>query len=460
MVLGIRSSTISRSCAGLLAGAVTLGLAPQLAHADGISDRVEFHMYGRIGMSWNTNGVLVEGKRMNFNGRAWGGRFEEGDYLEPTITTHILKPEDKEKDTYIDFVITPSMFVRNGTFLGSFSNNFPGATLGIELFQAYLEAGNVFIPGLKFWGGARFYRGTDVHIADNFYYNNLSGQGGGIMYKNLELAAFIQTGAADLLYAFDTNKDKTPDIQRARTAFAAQYALPLPILKEGSKLQFLAEFHVVPELHKEHEASVAPTDTGGVVGAKLTLDFGNGNFNQTSIRYGGGIANGTQTYNAQTWYTFGLPDAKGRYTGAYGIEAAEHFLINFGQIASLNGYGLIHASKGGEDRDLATNKVLDFATGARLALYAHKQYHLITELQYQGQKNGEDPWGTLVKMTVAPTVVPTGEKSYWARPHMRLIYTAGFYNDHAANAMATPYLQAVGRTKNAHYIGARSEWWF
>ncbi|UQA56160.1 carbohydrate porin [Polyangium aurulentum] len=447
----------------MAAGATTLALAtPQSASAaDSIADRVEFHMYGRIGMSWNFNGVLVEGKRMNLNGRAFGGRFEEGDYLEPTITTHILKPDNKEKDTYIDFVITPSMFVRNGSFIGSFSNNNPGATLGIELFQAYLEAGNVFIPGLKFWGGARFYRGVDVHIADNFYYNNLSGQGGGIMYKNLELAALIQTGAADLLYAFDTNKDKTPDLQRARTVFTAQYALPLPILHEGTKLQFLSEFHVNPQLQRVREEPVAPTDLGGVVGAKLTLDFGNGNFNQTSFRYGGGIANGTQSYNAQTWYTFGLPDPKsGRYTGAYGIELVEHFLVNFGKIATLNGYGMFHASQGGDDRVTPENRVYDFATGARVALYAHKQYHLISELQYQGRKDGEDPWGTLLKATVAPTIVPTGEKSYWARPHMRLIYTAGFYNDQAANKLMSQHLQTIGRTKFAHYIGARSEWWF
>jgi maltoporin len=439
----------------------TIALAPEVARADSITDRVEFHMYGRIGMSWNTNGVIVEGRRMNLTGRAIGGRFEEGDYLEPTITTHILKPadKDKDKDPYIDLVLTPSMFVRNGSFIGALSNN-TGTTLGIELFQAYLEAGNILVPGLKFWGGARFYRGTDVHIADNFFYNNLSGQGGGIMYKDLELGVFVQTSLSDLLYAFDTNADKTPDVQRARTVFTAQYTLPLPILKKGTKLQFISEFHVLPEVHKENEPKLAPTDVGGVAGAKLTMELGNGNFNQISVRYGGGIANGTQSYNAQTWYTFGLPDASGRYRGAYGIEAVEHFLVNFGQLATLNGYGMVHASQGGEDRVLPQNRIYDFAAGLRGVLYAHKQYHLVSELQYQGRKDGTDPWGTLVKVTISPTIVPTGEKSFWARPHMRLIYTAGFYNDQAANTLMSPYLQTVGRTRNAHYIGARSEWWF
>jgi maltoporin len=213
-------------------------------------------------------------------------------------------------------------------------------------------------------------------------------------------------------------------------------------------------------VHKEREPNIAPTDIGGVVGAKLTLDFGDGNFNQTSVRYGGGIANGTQSYNAQTWYTFGLPDASGRYGGAYGIELVDHFLVNFGKLMSLNGYAMFHASQGGLDAVTPQNRIYDFATGGRVALYAHKQFHMLTELQYQGRKDGEDPWGTLVKVTVAPTIVPTGEKSYWARPHMRLFYTTGLYNEQAARTLMSPYLQTVGRTRYAHYIGARTEWWF
>jgi len=438
---------------------LALTLAPSRASAEEPVDRVEFHMYGRIGLSWNLRGQLVEGKRMNLSNRAIGGRFEEGDYLEPTITAHALRSKDKAKDPYVDFVITPAMFVRNGSFISSFSNN-TGTTLGIELFQAYVEAGNVFVPGLKVWGGARFYRGNDVHIADNFYYNNLSGQGGGFMYKGLEVACMIQTSATDSLYAFDTNDDKTPDAQRARTAFTAQYSHPLPIAHEGSKVQFLSELHLLPSIRKVDTKEFAPSDRGWVLGAKLHLDLGNGNFTETSARYGGGIANGTQTYNAQTWYTYGLPDVNKRYTDAYGLEVVEHFLWNFGETLTLNAYGILHASRGGAAEVTPDNKVVDFATGVRTALYAHNQFHLITELQYQGRLNGDDPWGTLVKFTVAPTIVPTGKKSYWERPHFRLIYTAGFYNQQAVDKLMSPYLQAIGPSKFAHYIGARTEWWF
>jgi maltoporin len=57
-------------------------------------------------------------------------------------------------------------------------------------------------------------------------------------------------------------------------------------------------------------------------------------------------------------------------------------------------------------------------------------------------------------------VVPTGERSAWARPEMRLIYTIGFYNQAAVDQRMSPYLQTMGPTKVAHFFGARTEWWF
>jgi len=53
-----------------------------------------------------------------------------------------------------------------------------------------------------------------------------------------------------------------------------------------------------------------------------------------------------------------------------------------------------------------------------------------------------------------------GEASVWTRPHFRLIYTYGRYNDAAVDQLMSPYLKTVGPTHTAHSLGARVEWWF
>jgi maltoporin len=418
---------------------------------------VEVTSYGRVGLAWALTGPqIIQGKSMNLTGNSQGGRFEEGDYIEMTAKAHILKSEDKD-GTYIDMAITPALWAKNGSLIGAFSNGFPpGGTLSVELFQAFIEAGNVFLPGLTFWGGSRFYRGGDIHIADYFYFNNLSAQGGGAKYKGIDLAILSHTTVqGNPLYNIDINRDGTEDVERTRTIFVGQYTHNLGML--SSSVQGLAEFHMLPPVRRGDE-TLAPGDYGYVVGAKLHLDFDKGNFNDTSLRYGTRIANGAFG-GGSTFGTYGLPDpVKNNYDGAAGVEFVEHFLFNFPPFLTLNGYGVFHFDKGASGTP--EDKGIDFAVGARSIVYAHKNFHMVNELTFQGVKNGDQDLGTAVKFSVVPTIVPSGELSAWARPHMRLIYTAGFYNQAAVDQRMSPYLRDVSTKKVAHYLGARTEWWF
>ena len=124
----------------------------------------------------------------------------------------------------------------------------------------------------------------------------------------------------------------------------------------------------------------------------------------------------------------------------------------------MNGYGIFHWDKGatGDVKD----KGLDFAVGGRTFLYAHKNFHMINELTFQGRKDGDNPMGTAVKFSIVPTIVPSGKLEAWARPHFRLIYTAGFYNQAAVDQKMSPYLRNVSLARIAQYLGARVEWWF
>ncbi len=450
----------------VLAVLVLLSL-PSTARAALEAGPIEFGMYGRVGTAWNPqNGRYVHGLSLNLLGTPLGGRLEEGDYLEPTIKLHIVRPSTEEPDKpYFHVVLTPSMFSSSGSFLGAFANNF-SAQLRIELFQAYLEAGNVLIPDLKLWVGQRFYRGSDVHIADYFYFNQLNAQGFGAKYKQLDVAVLLQTSSGSGQYT-DVDGDSGNRVQRQRTVFVGQYVLPVA---EKHAISFLGEFHLLPANRALiGGAELSPSDIGLVAGVKGRLDLGEGSFNELAVRAGTGIANGAFSASP-TWATFGMANEDGQYGGALGLEVVEHLLYNFNPTFSLNAYGILQYSKGASD--LSEDWAINAVVGARTFLYLHDQFHLINELSYQlagtGLPEGVESPGTpsAIKFTIMPTIVPSGERSAWARPHLRFIYTLAHYNEAAQTAaeegsfIASPYLRTFGPREFGHYLGVRAEWWF
>ncbi|WP_224249804.1 carbohydrate porin [Hyalangium gracile] len=422
-------------------------------------------MYGRVGVAWNPqNGRYVHGQYLNLLGNALGGRLEEGDYLEPTLKLNIVKPsaEDPTKP-WFQFVITPSMFSNNGSFIGAFANNFTNQ-LRIELFQAYLETGNL-LPDLKLWVGQRFYRGSDVHIADYFFFNQLNSQGFGLKYKALDVAVLLKTGGGQYSTTVD---DSNRTVARQRTVLVGQYVLPV---MEKHSVHFLGEFHLLPANRANIGGeALQPSDIGYVAGVKGRLDLGNGSFNELSARVGGGIANGAFGASS-TWDTQGRPDEDGKYGGALGLEFVDHFLYNVNPMLTLNAYALFQRSAGasGESTDWSAN----FATGVRSFVYFTDRFHLINEASFQAVTFGlpEDaetpplPWQA--KFSIAPTLVPSGERSAWARPHLRFIYTLAYYSEGAREAYTsgplagrTTYFNQFGPRTFGHYLGVRSEWWF
>jgi len=451
----LRPSPLARlpSLAGLFA--LCLLVLPGTSRADipPLDKFLELHMYGRMGVAWTpVSGDIIQGKSLNLTGNSVGGRLEEGDYLEPTIKFHILRG-DTDKDPYARLVLTPAMFAKSGSYISLFTAN--NLVLDIELFQGYLEAGNILLPDLKVWIGQRFYRGGDVHIADNFYFNNLSSQGAGVIYGPLDLAVLLQTGS-NSQYAYSSTGLGSADSARQRTVFVAQYVVPL-----GGKhtLQGLGELHVLPEARKPGQDQILPRDTGWVIGAKLHLDLDGGSWNDISVRYGGGIANGALG-GSPTLYTYGLADSSGRYNsgGALGLEAVEHFVWNANSFFSVNGYAMFHYAKGASGT--SADSGLDVTAGFRFFQYITNNFHLIEEAHVQGRKIGDADLGTMVKLSLVPTIVPTGDRSVWARPHLRFFYTIAFYNDAAVKQSMTPYMSAEGASSVAHYIGTRAEWWF
>jgi maltoporin len=357
------------------------------------------------------------------------------------------------------------IFSLNGAIVSDLANG-DISDIKIMPLQAYIQAKNVLTEGLTLWMGSNLYRKNDIHICDYFYFNSLPGQGVGAMYKGLDVAVLTQTGASSF-FATDLNADLTGAqpaiVQRQRTMFIAQYAVPFG--PRTTYVQGLGEFHVVPrsgDANRDAPPDVNPTDYGAVAGVKVHLDLGNDDFNDASIRYGNRIANGAES-GGSTYNTFGAPGADGTYRGGYGVEVVEHFMWNVEDLVSVNGYGTLNYSRGSTSADPAlSNSRLDYSFGARATSYITDQLHLITEATFQTRKDEGLATGTAVKLSVAPEVVPTGKRSPWERPEMRLIYTAAIYNQAAVDQLMSPYLRTigVGSSKVGHFVGARTEWWF
>jgi len=436
--------------------AVLLVLAALPARADLLADRLRLSMYGRMGLAWTPQGDFIQGRRFNVTGGPLGGRLEEGDYLEPTVALHLIPPPEDLDDAFVRLVVTPALLSNNGLILSAFGSDF-ARTLRIELFQAYVEAGNIWLPDLKVWAGARFYRGTDVHISDFYYFNNLTGQGVGLQYRKLDVAVLLRTSENNALYNVDLDGDGEGETRRQRTVFVGQYVHEF---SERFETHLLSELHLLPasSARLPDGSRARLSDFGWVLGIKGRLDLGTRGFNELSVRYGRGLANGGPG-GGQTWNTFGQPDGNGRYAGAVGIEVVEHLLIDLGPRYSFNGYGIFHYGRGGSGRP--EDETLDIAVGARGTWYLAKVFHLIQEAHVQGLRVGEEgPLATAVKLTLMPAFVPTADTSVFARPHFRLFYTIAFYDRDAVRTLVSPYLQTVGPTRIGHYLGAQVEWWF
>ncbi|AUX47432.1 maltoporin [Sorangium cellulosum] len=491
-----RSSVPSKRLAGRRAAVRALGLvsvsalcltaAPKSAHAVG-SENFEWHWYSRLGMAWSPYGQSAQGASTNLLGFGIGGRHEEGDYSEPSFVAHVVKGATPQ-DLYVKSEMTFAIWPTHGSFMQPSSNG--GDTIEVEFNQAYIESGNFLVPGLSVWGGARFFREQYAPIGDYFYLDDLSGQGGGIKYENLNLAIIgrtcCRTGTSAPGYVFPA-EPATPElgeggIRRDRTIFAGNYKFEFGgEAKHHVKVH--AEAHVLQAAQQGPDMEErAPGDFGGVIGAKLHLGLGQGNWSDTSVRFGTGIANGAAG-GAKTYETWGAPNSDGTYAGSMALEAVEHVGFRIGDIAALEGLATFHYTKAAYEAEGAappTNleSQLDFSVQANAMIFAHKNFHPVVEASFQGRKDGENEMGTAVKVSVVPTLVPTGELSAGARPHFKLIYTAAFYNDAAVLQNMTPYNNGGGyiarmglrrtnadgtfgvRSNVGHYIGARTDWYF
>lgn len=450
----------------------------QIMYQNVSNKKVALGSYGRVGVDWSYENGGSIGRRLNLNNMgSIGGRMEEQDYLE--IAPAFNFQPKKEDSTRIFAQVRFSVYSTSVASFGNSASNSLGG-LAFAMPEMFVEARNIKGKELSMWIGARLYRGPDVHIADHFYFNDHSGQGFGIEFRNTRLAALFiaSTDTSSTLppYFYLNIRTGTPSAAlRQRSILIAEHDFNLTA---NSRLVLLGEFHRMASGELEGMDSPDsvtlnfPSDIGFVIGAKFEHNFIRllpGSFNHFSLRLGTGIANGGDGGLSRTWLTYGAPDTVNlNFRGAYSFSLVEHILLNIDRRNTLNGYAILTSSKGGADTDNISetyfgrevyNRKLDFTIGARHEYYFTDYFHLLSELHYSQRKDGTNPIASMVKVSLAPIFVPTGQRDTWARPHLRFVVSVARYNDFAMESLYSPFLNFVGERRWGYYFGVKAEWW-
>ncbi len=158
--------------------------------------------YGRVGANWSFDVQGALARTLNLNGMGMlGGRMEEMDYLEFAPALH-FNPTDSKLNTEINIQTRLSVYNAGGQLLGNVHSKSIGG-LTFELPELYAQAKHINGTPWSVWIGARLYRGGDIHIADNWYFDDLSSQGIGIEYGNTQFVTLFVS-------AVDTNSTLPP----------------------------------------------------------------------------------------------------------------------------------------------------------------------------------------------------------------------------------------------------------
>ena len=448
-----------------------------LAQAPVISNKkFSIGSYGRAGIA---NGIGLEGNfpsSLNLNGMgSIGGRFEENDYFELATALHFTPVITGKDTTVINVQARMAFYTTQGQIIGNVSTSSLGG-ITMALPELFAEAKNINGSPWSIWVGARFQRGDDIHVIDHFYFDDHSSQGFGITYKNTQFTmlytASVDTTSTLPPYFYLNIVNGTPTLGLRNKSVSI---LEHTIATKKGYVKLLGEFHHMASGSEENSTSKYnyPSDYGFVLGGKYKNEIKTvlpGSFNAVSARVGTGIANGGDGGGSKTFITYGAPNLETKnFRKAWSLALTETFLYNFNKKYSLNGYGVFTKSQGASDslnkapdylgKVMLFNRKIDISFGARGTWYIKNWLHILHELDFAWRKDGTQDYAQMTKFTIAPTIVPSGIRDVWSRPHFRLVYSIAHYNKFAADNLYSPYLAQSGSQSWGQYIGVKVEWW-
>ena len=252
--------------------------------------------YGRVGIA---RGDKIQYPRsLNLNGMgSTGGRMEEGDYVEMVTAINFQPVTETYDTTKITIQSRFAFFTSQGQIIGNVtSNSYGGLTTALP--ELFVEARDIMGSPWSVWVGARLFRGDDIHLIDQFYFDDHSAQGFGIKYKNTHFAVMfpgaVDTNSTVPPYFYLNIVNGSPVLGlRNRSVYILEHTIPVT---DGS-VKLMGEYHRLASGTVSDTTSDLnyPIDFGYVLGVKYKRNFSTpmpGSYYDVSARYGGGIANG------------------------------------------------------------------------------------------------------------------------------------------------------------------------
>jgi len=423
-------------------------------------DGFSFGSYGRVGVGIDGNGH--EGYATNVVSH--GSRLEEAPYIELDLYYGGHLGDGRWR-----VVVAPAfggdLFHYNGTFASRFA-----------LRNAYAEAVDFGVKGLRFWAGSRMYRGDDVYLFDYWPLDNLNtvGAGAGLSRGHWEAAVHgglnllndpfqYQTIAVPARGLGPPGQAVTLDRPRGIVSLKLTRFFGPAGVQWGAKASLYGELHILPSGTEQFPTQMnrtqeLPSDYGWVVGGQLGGWLRPYTFLNLFIKAAGGLA----AYGDLTDPT--SLDTNRKTTSARELVAA----LSANWESHYAGIMLGAYLRNFTDANAIPENPADYVEGivaTRPHLYLTNWFHVAVELSYQTrQYGGFDPLANrrltpqVFRASLMPIISPTGRGTY-SRPQIYLVGTVSRLNDDARIALFDPNDVRYGAS-TVMYLGVGAEWWF
>jgi maltoporin len=422
-----------------------------------------FGSYGRAQPATDLEGGSA--KWVNIVGH--GSRLEQGSYVELDFAYLFDKPAN---GPLFDFVSTlafsESLFHGNGKW----------AALS-TVRNLFVRAENVIWKPLGMWVGSRMYRGDDIYLLDFWPLDdaNMYGGGIGLHFDDWKLDYYVGFNRLEVDWQYQTKSvvsdtfgaESITWMDRQRLLTGLKYEHKFMFNDSfGMKWKLFGEFQRVGEGEQyndpvdEANSIVYPEDFGWSVGAQLGLfGYKKNSFANLFFKYSGGLG------------AYGLLTVPWGFDSEYKTLDAKEFLValtsnlEVGWFANMCG-AYVRYFTDSDSNEYDNDDYVEFIFSIRPHFKLHEYFYLAFEISHQLKKtNGltrlpDDSQKNILpqvtKLSFLP-IVTIGGGTY-ARPQLRLVYTAAFQNDDAR------YLYNIEDIRSQrsvlHYFGLSAEWWF
>jgi maltoporin len=396
-------------------------------------DNFEYHGYMRAGMGSSVNGGdQVCYHQANIPGNEFRLGNECGIYGENYLQAYTNRSKDPNAEFFranFDFSYNPA-----GKNLGEPPN--------FNVFGAFVEAAHLGGGEHSFWIGKRYYRTTDAHMDDFFYFADTSGNGGGVegipLFNGKFAIALLQEDAPASDYnvingntVYVNGQPSQVSIQngeRPRTMLIDLRLLEMKIA-DHNQLNFWAGYAFSNGGTDGVTGQVFNSNSGFVGGVKYQYQTPSG-YNRLSAIYGYGLMQGMNLSGTPFGADPTELQGQGFTSSAHRVRLVEEFVI---QPVSYFATAFAAFCETWNSGAASFDNGHWYSVGARPIYFFSDHYSIMAEIGASNVKQtgltGTQAGTPLVRATIAPQITPKSE--FFARPSLRAFLTDTFGHDSA-----------------------------